>query len=596
MSYPDASHTRVRITVGSHEEQPFDRAQILGVSVTKGLGGSSGTWSATIKAPPGAPDWLRDWPDPEAAWLKIEWLIDGVVIDGMIGQVDTITEARQRVGAGAESTVYTLRGRDVGKVLEMTPAFVAPYDFANAAVVGISGIYQRAAFAVDGAPGDFVAALVDVWLGNNGGAMQPWRLPDGFGRQSAYALLLDRIGCRDPEIDGRDFSEAILHPSGSSLWSLLQEYANGLLNELFVDLVPPEGEPADARAGLLPAIVLRRKPFPTRDDRSAWESLRTHELSLADITAHQLVKGAPEARFTWWELEVGGIQGQDVRAILQQYGAQDGRPGSIPIFNVQQIERYGLRRYQQSTRFLPLVRDTTQNPESANFVRLAADWLRRLHDWYATAPYETTGTITLSRARPEIRVGQRIRVKRATGAWVAYVENVETSWSFGSAGRTTLTVTRGTFENDDVLERVYASFDEGQSARAVCLVPEDAEGRLTNFDEANAALRDGCELRVELSPRAFVREGVDPAEGVISEGDGFEVEQADTTPAEQPGTRAPRDSPSPAEERSRRAYQGVPEAPTDGRVADVVSFDTEALESGEPIPISDDPIGGLEDL
>ena len=175
-------------------------------------------------------------------------------------------------------------------------------------------------------------------------------------------------------------------------------------------------------------------------------------------------KGGASTRFNYWTLQLDGLgsEGFNVSEILQHGidGVEYGRPGNIPIFNNASIAKHGVRRFQATTRYVPFPYDTARTQPTPDFIRLAARWLKKLHDWYGVAPREVSGTLETTRIFPEIRIGERVRVETDDGAITFYIEGVSHSYSYPGAGKTTLTVTRGEYEDEDLLADLYDSYDE----------------------------------------------------------------------------------------------------------------------------------------
>ncbi len=622
-----ATHTRVRVTVYSWDGDgapgrvdgfDSDFGHVLACSTTKQLGPAAGSWTVSLKKPPvmGAASWHSLWYDPEDTWVLIQWVIDGQLIDGLYGLIDSIAEASVWEKAGGSET-YTISGRDVGKAFEQTQCFVNVH--ADTAAQSALAIQTRFTPRGIEPPGHFVNLLAEAWIGNYDAAAQPWMLPPGMPRQSLWALLLDRVGCMDPEIDGVCFDPTLMAPDGARpLWSFMQEYSNGLMNELFVDLAPAESLPANALTGLLPALTLRRRPFPTSGDRTAWDALPTHELTPHDVGTRNVTKGGPAQRFNYWLFgTLGSVDGIAAQALLHDTGATAGRPGSIPIWNVNSIQRHGLRLWQQDAGlFVPLNLDVDAEArlglagDRPSWMRLAARWLSDIHDWYVTAPLELSGSIHTTRMYPEVRIGHRIR----ENGYTYYVEGVANSWTMGQRGSTTITVTRGEHDDAHLLEAVYAEMDRGLTSRDRLFMPREA---LQTFDESTALDRDGAYMEsAPLNIRARVDAmtyGLD--RGEVSEGEGFTTtgdgagptagEGGDVTPTTErqlghmpPETR--RDA------RTRRAFRGedredlAPGTSTalgNAGIDETAQFDQAALEAGEPIPVDTSVLDGflLED-
>lgn len=601
-----ATHTRVRVSFFSHDADGYSGTleggsdplggSVVSVNTTKAMGNAAGNFTIQIKKPQqrftvggdlaiplkgsGEDSYLRLWNDPEGTWVRIDWLCDGQVIDGMVGIIDTVNEQTAFTAKGQRTEVYNIVGSDFGKVFQQTLAFVNVYD--NSASLGLVSLYQRLSGNIDGAPGKFVEALLEAWIGNYSATSQPWFLPDGLptpGRGAFYDYLQRRIGCKDEAVHGYLADATLLNveQDGKNLWSLLQQYANLLMNELIVDLAPPADGDPEALSGLVPTITLRPKPFKVKNDHVRWDQLRNHTLEPSDMQSRKLAKGGPAQRFNYWIIDVGGQQGVEVQAILQERGNEPGLPGSVPIWNLKSIENHGFRLWKQTTDFLPI----TTSEGDGDWIGVAGNWLRRCHDWHCVATRELSGTLMTSRLRPEIRIGQKVTERRAEGEIEYYVEAVTNSWAMGGAGTTQLSVTRGEYVGEDLLGQVYEELGD-RTPRTRISLEVDASGEIT-----------GEGLTDE-----------DDNSGLVSEDAFLSLDTGEESPALDEALQLVDDFLSPSEADARRAHNGereqTVEDPTQTEQAQSQEtpedFGQEELENGEEIPADfNDPLAGLDD-
>ena len=554
-TYNQGTHTRCLVAFytfadnGFSSEEPIsshpELGDVIGVSTSKKLGAASGTFTITIKKPSsfGPVSALRRlWKDPEGVWVKIVMEVDGQRFDLMLGNIDSAQESDMRTGQGAQDETYTITGRDFGKVFETTELFVNIHGSPQRAVLSLANLNETALQSYEGTPEKFIRLLIHTWVANQERAEQQWALPPGLGG-GFFSNILSLRQIQEMNTATNGFTAAptlfTLDQTGK-LWDIMQEYANGGLNELFVDLGP------DGRFRgfdkLKPVVYFRERPFPTFDsatgvtDRSSWDRLRTRVLEPSDIKDHKVAKGGSANRFNYWTLTLKGV-GNDafnVSALLQAGlpGVVPGRPGDMPIFNEQSIQRHGLRRHDLTSKYLPFreARNVLANPESTtdsefDFLRLASNWLKKVHDWFSIAPRELSGQLVTSRAMPEIRIGERIQEKRAEGNITYYCEGVDTGWSYPNAGTTTLTVTRGEYEDEHLLEDLYATYESpaALTAREMCFIPEDASP-----NEIEDLFAEGCSFIVPETPRALLLLEGRRGEGFIGEDDGFTVSGGET--------------------------------------------------------------------
>lgn len=658
-TFEASTHTRVLAEFHTDEPggfftvEPIQSApgmgSIIGCQISKKFGAASGTWSLTFKKDQQT---LRQfsalrllWRDPEDVWVRIKFLVDGQIIDTMLGLIDSIKESTQRTGQGQRSETYTITGRDFGKVFEQTQLFVNfyhnPQSPLRSATALMRLMLQGQGTNIAGTPEHFVRLLMEEWVGNSGVAEAQWRMPQSLSGEFFGNFVNTRIGIESM----RDLENGIalapelfkVDSQKGSLWDSMQQYSNPALNELFVDYAPSTSfrspEPLDNQ---IPAVWLRERPFPTRSDdgrtqHAKWDRLPTHTLKPGDVVSRDIAKGGASHRFNYWtvQLQGPGSESYNVQEFLQRGidGVQPGFPGNIPIWNDQSIQTHGVRPYTLSSRFLPIPLGDEAKSEllrsQNNVYRLAARFLKKVHDWYVIAPFELSGTIATSRVFPEIRIGQRVREERAEGTIVYYVEGVQHTYNYPGPGKTTLTLTRGEYEGDDLLEYVYEQYEQPRSLSAAesCfeqLGGEDALGVSAQEFEELGLFDAQCRFIApeDIAPRAQVRLGSGPPEGIVAEGSGFNVNQGQRTlQAEQDGRQPSRlqqpdqlvseggklDGTEPSVGDQDRIPPASEAQDRSRRPNDASPIDQQSLERGEPIDdgglddLSEtDPIGGLE--
>ncbi len=437
---------------GERPDQPF---RIVGYTTDKAFGGNPGTWTLTVKGRNGT-DVQRLWQDPEDVWVRIVAVKNGEPHEVMFGLMNTVTDGMTRGTDGARSVTYTLSGFDWHKVLTSTTLYINIHE--NAGRLPIIPLYNAVSENLIGPPEKIVKTLIDAWIGNNGVADKQWALPASLAGGYLYDLLELDFG----ELRGQMYDPALYSPDqmmGKSLWQTLQEYSNGMLNELYTTTF--EDAPFDANTLPSPTLTLRERPFPSKDKgHRSWDALITHELKPGDIKGRQMSRGAPESRFNYWLLDASGLVGNGLGVqmqIQQAAGMEKGLPGSAPIYNIEDIRRHGFRKFQQSTRYFPF-------REDLKWLTHSAQWLKLLHDWYVVAPFELSGTLSCSQVFPGIRIGHRAIEKRKTGEDVTYyVEGVSQSWQYPNNGLTTLRCTRGEFADEDLLDIAYERVSSGEA-------------------------------------------------------------------------------------------------------------------------------------
>ncbi len=439
-----------RNPLGGRTAQPF---RIAGLQTGKAFGGQPGTWTLTVKAGRDI-DVMRLWRDPEDVWARIVVMKNGKPREVLLGLINTVTEDTNRSGVGARAAIYTITGFDFQKVFLMTQLYINVHE--NAGQLPIIPMYAAVGEKIFGPPEQIVGLLVDAWLGNNGVADKQWRMPRSLAGGNYFFNVLRKqfAKCR-----GETRDPALYDPSqlqGQNLWQTLEQYSNGILNELYTEI--GNDQDYDPAKKPRPRLRLRERPFPTRSKgNSVWNAVRTHVLKLGDVNGRNVSKGAPESRFNYWLLDATGLSGSGLAVqmqIQQAAGVEKGQPGGAPIYNIEDMRRHGFRKFMQSTRYFPFRDDV-------NWLTHSARWLHMLHDWYAITPYELSGTLVLSTIRPEIQIGHRVTERRPFGPDVTYyVEGVQHGWQYPGPGGTTLSVTRGEYGDEDLLDLLYENIQE----------------------------------------------------------------------------------------------------------------------------------------
>lgn len=419
-----------------------------------------------------------------------DWVVVGAT-DGdgtdwviMVGLVDSIR--RSRAGSAA-ATTYTVQGRDLGKVflksdmLDM-PWLATSYQHGEGnsfvAYEHLNGVKPRT-------PGWVVREMTRYVLSDDPwrGSRRRWAVPETLvfsgetPRDLSNRQVIDVISLKhvDTETLG-DMPSLLDVPTGigqgGSLWAILSQYANPLLNEIHYDLIAPAralGAP-DAyqgrgeRVAARPSLRLRQKPFPSLQQSvadgvsdfgdvvgsippelsSPWRALPVSSFPEAHLESYDVGRSGAE-RFNWFLVEAGGGDDLIVRgatAMLHGDGVSpDKLWDSLPAVLLPSIERHGRCMLQQSSAYI--------DPElGKGAVWTSQQWVRLLRDWYAPNPEFLSGTATIAYLAPGVRIGERFRVAmRDSSVEEFYIEGVEhrfTKRSDGSAhGSTVVSVTRG---------------------------------------------------------------------------------------------------------------------------------------------------------
>jgi len=615
------------------DKQAARFGQIVSIETDKNMSGA-GTFSMVVKRPPvwerrdGATvgSWQRLWRDPEDTWVRITFYVNGFPIETMVGTVDSINENTAINKQGARTETYTITGRDFGKAFETTPLFFLFYTNGESEEQAYANyIESLAAIFVEDAPktpADIVRGLLNLFTTEIGGAYErAWMLPASLQQNglSLWDWLQQRIQPQTKEEDGFTIAIQPLLPDESRvLWSTMQEFCNPILNELWFDLGPDAGA-VDAFRNQRPTLYMRRRPFPTRFGRRAWDALPRHFVKRKDLISRQVAKGGASTRFNYWlvNIEGSGASSFEISKIMREagFGGGNGAPGTMPIYNLNSIARHGIRKFEQTTKYIPYFQIAEDSDANQNgMLRTWAKWTNLVHDWYSTNPMELSGRLELSTLWPEIRVGETLEEETADGAVTYYVEGVSHRWQFPEGGHTTVTVTRGTYTDENLLAYVYA----GEGASASTPTIQRSQSRLPGPTEVVESYPQN--RRPSQQEQCFIEEDVSDSDAIrlLAAGCRFRAEdksipivdtddEAATVNAPAGEVLADPDGEMSAAQTKLGESEPLPEYAEDTQTNEDFNppsgedrsreFGQRELERGEPIEFDfddSDPIGGID--
>lgn len=426
---------------------------IVSVQTNKAMGSSSGNFVINVKPSKSAESLFETLVDDD--WIDISFGKHGESWHTLRGLIDEVRITKSVGGTGATAEVFTITGRDFGKIWEGTPVWFNPYashDFVSEAK--ITKIF-KGLLEIANDPGttafiflkDFLEAIADD-KGSN------WNPPKGMPsitNESLRDSLEYSVEYFQNVPERINFNLGGAVPQGM-LWDLAKQYSDPMFTELYVDVLP-EGDPFSAvlEAGdpVSPkdtkmTVVMRDKPFPIVYTGlptyvASWDSLPTFEVQRQEIYTTDLGRSGFERFNTYFMTGLLTQENLPTNAITQL----------APLYDGLDIKRHGMRRMDFQTNVVP---DPAFSLDHATMYEQMRYLLR---DWYCMNPYLLSGTIELAHGRPDIKIGCRVRIPGAALAnnreqptETYYVETVDHVWQFGSGMRTILGVTRGWLGTD----------------------------------------------------------------------------------------------------------------------------------------------------
>lgn len=406
---------------------------VVSWQTSKAMGGGAGTWSCTVKVPQALDaeyDQLRKRVTDDC-WIDIVATKHARKVHVMRGLVSSVRETYMTGQATART--YTLTGRDFGVVFEKTPIW---YNVLNREDVEVDAIKifqrDRLAGSVDRVVGGLLFGFLTV-LGTRKRAT--WVLPKGMPateRRFVDEVLWDYDQFTNSPERATPGAQP-LQINGQMLWAIAKEFSDPAFCELYCDLFPKDRtkafDPAtqydvtDTRMG----VRLRDRPFLTVNDthKSPWFKIPMTEVTPQDIVMRDIGAGG-EDRYNMVAVSPQLLQETNEDQFLRQ-----------PLWDRADIEVHGLRQFLVESRYAPTAKE--------GMVAGTRTMQNRIRDWHCMNQYLLNGTVTLATLRPHIRIGTRLRILGSAPEKneTYYVENVSHAWSAGTAGRTTLTVSRG---------------------------------------------------------------------------------------------------------------------------------------------------------
>lgn len=286
---------------------------------------------------------------------------------------------------------------------------------------------------------------------------------------------------------------AIAEPPGivqtGNVWSLLESYANPLVNEFFVDVRDSSaqerqfsafasrtakaefyaGNSADVasqastvqavrdsnlfRSSTAPddgtstvALVLRQRPY----DADAFDALPFTEVDSTEVESSELARSSHDV-YNWFRVRFPNldVKHQEVVAGIS----------AVP----QSVAKFGFRRMEAETRYMFTSSSASvtfsQGNTKTDFGDVYRKYVDLLSRWYGQNEFWYAGSLT-TRLMPRIRVGTRLRLNRRGHTYDFYVQGVHHAFNKEPGGsRSTFTLTRGRLVDEAAVPLVpVASF------------------------------------------------------------------------------------------------------------------------------------------
>lgn len=411
-SYPKGLITR-RDSAATSIESP----DIIQCTIHKDIGQAAGGFTATLVP---RQEYLSSISPND--WVEI-FLDNG---DGskepvMVASVDSISRRRQvNASTGTTTEVISLQGRDYGKVLIGIQLVVDPLfgRFIDQTQFAAKTVLERTAQAktVTAAPNKILEELVKNYHTGRAQCVLPGSLLFELGRRTKATVEDGLVLNLSAEVRGRSVLVTNVNLSGN-LWSLMESFANSLLNEFWVDTV--DG---------VPMLTLHERPY----SHEAFAALKSVEVDATEVTHEDFGKSDTDTK-NWFRVYVDAHYLSESAVDSSKYG----------YINQLSMQRSGLRKLDPHTSFCGDLSKSLTAEDGFNKGELDK-WARVLAEWNAHNDLLLNGTLT-TRLRPDAKVGRRLDyTNNRSGELLSFfIERVTHTFQYPGASTTSFSLTRG---------------------------------------------------------------------------------------------------------------------------------------------------------
>lgn len=487
--FQQSEHTWPVVTLYPHSDDPivllpktkssipFDgrkesdkHPSIFSISYSKNLNTPSGSF--VIQCKPSKSDFNIFESLIDDDWIDIVVYRNNEPYHLVRGLIDEIRRVKAVTGQGATSTVFSIVGRDFGKIFESTPIWFSPYynelitqSVAKQVFDGTAPFLGDPSQAVIRILKGFLEAMeYDSVLRSQG---VDWKPPKSMpGLKGSNFLSNINFGTDDllnPDSSKffqnkpkrHEFNLALLNPEGT-LWALAQMCSDPNFTELYTDLLPNgdpfryKGSPTSVdvlnnKCDCDMTVIMRDKPFPfikgsaVNSFKNTWNDIPIHVIYPEELVNIDVGRSGYE-RYNAFFASTRIAQESVKQYHLNLLG---------PLVDNKSLIRHGMRRYDVQSDVIPDYDNPIIDGGSDDSV-IAGYQRSLLRDWYCMNPYFLAGTLSLGHGRPEIKNGTRILIpgKLDTPDESYYVESMNYSWIFGQGAKSSFGVTRG-WQGDD---------------------------------------------------------------------------------------------------------------------------------------------------
>lgn len=400
-----------------------------------------------------------------------------------IGIIDRVSKSDDVDARGAETSMVTVNGRDLGVIFQETstvfdPSFaVVEQTLFNSDYIELTAEKQLAV-----SPLETVLNLIElIYTGAAGTstvsklAAAQWRLQlnnSDIGNSISLASLIDLTSFVQTPMFGYDVPSSIGLAQAGNVWALLDAYSNRVINEMFIDVRDFTQAELDV-IGLLQAQSLAildpsdvQHQFDTKGrlvDDALFQAVAASGKPDGEPVMALVLRQRPYDADSFAKLPENFVEETEVghdetsRTYHDTYNFFRVRFPSLPEefqefvygirVRVDSVFKYGLRRLEAQSRycFTSSRLATGWDPsKKQDFSQVFEYYVGLLSTWYAANEEMLTGEIQLKHLRPDIRVGTRLRRTKGGKLYDYYITGVHHQFSVeAGSSNTSLIVHRG---------------------------------------------------------------------------------------------------------------------------------------------------------
>ena len=465
---------------------------LVHVETEKSLGVAAGSFTFDVKADALGREAVASLSTND--WVDISYTKHSRKTHKMRGQIEAIQKSSTVVN-GATVEVLRVSGRDFGRIFDITPIWfdiITDGDNAPGALARILDIH--AAFFGD--PATTVEAFLSGFLKElRGVGRSNWELPplmpsmigatvDPLTGQPFGGYFIDNASFFDRDFLNYPYRIQPIGPgvfpsTDQRLWPFAMEWADLSLCECYTELLEtyagavnvspteeespkfgingdildypdPMNDPEASRdlpiSRTIMSVIFRDRPFPTFSrvgadgvrvedvmDGPWFKRLKTYEVSRQQCTQIVTARNDIERKNAFYAAP---------RLFHEITGGFFDYNG--PLWSPGDMQRHGFRRHDVTFDYLD---------PNGDILNLSFLYKQRLRDFHCMNHLFYSGTIGLGHGRPDMRVGQKLRITDGSPSTqeTYYIEQVKDAWSLGPGVRTMLGVSRGFTGSDELL-------------------------------------------------------------------------------------------------------------------------------------------------